>query len=212
MGRGERSGDGGRQRWARAETVVEGLEVRSLEIPEIRIFRATRREDMRGWVVPTYSKAYFAGIGVDTEFVHENHCFSPRRGTIRGFHYQRPPQGQAKLIRVTRGRILDVDVDLRKGSPTFGRHVKVELTPDGWNQILVPVGFAHCYCTLEEETEVIFKLGCEYAPAHAAGLAWNDPELGITWPVSEAEAIVLPRDLERPRFADLTEFFPYPAE
>lgn len=193
-------------------TVVEGLEMKSLEVPEIKIFRAAPREDVRGWVVPTYSKAYFASIGVHTEFVHENHCFSERRGTIRGFHYQRPPYGQPKLIRVTRGRILDVDVDLRKGSPTFGRHVKVELAPDGWNQILVPVGFAHCYCILEDETEVIFKLGCQYAPAYASGLAWNDPELGIEWPVSEAEAIVLPRDLARPRFSALTELFPYPAE
>jgi dTDP-4-dehydrorhamnose 3,5-epimerase len=191
---------------------IEGLEMKPLEIPEIRVFRAKRREDARGYVVPTYSKAYFASLGIRTDFVHENHCFSHRRGTIRGFHYQLPPYGQAKLIRVTHGRMLDVNVDLRKGSPTFGRHVKAELAPDNWNQILVPVGFAHCYCTLEDDSEVIFKLGCQFAPRHAVGLAWNDPDLGIEWPVSESDAIVLERDRNRPRFSQLTEFFPYPAE
>jgi dTDP-4-dehydrorhamnose 3,5-epimerase len=193
-------------------TVVDGLEVKSLEIPEIKLFRADRREDRRGYVVPTYNKAFFASLGIHTDFVHENHCFSPRRGTLRGFHYQLPPYGQAKLIRITRGRLLDVNVDLRRGSPTFGRHVKAELTPEGWSQILVPVGFAHCYGTLEDDTEVIFKLGSQFAPHHAVGLAWNDPDLGIQWPISPGEAIVLERDMKRPRFSELTQFFPYPAE
>jgi len=193
-------------------TVVEGLEMKSLEIPEIKLFRAKRQEDLRGYVVPTYSKAYFASLGINTDFVHENHCFSRRRGTIRGFHYQLPPYGQAKLIRVTHGRMLDVSVDLRKGSPTFGQHVKAELALDDWNQVLVPAGFAHCYCTLEDDTEVIFKLGCQFAPTRAVGLAWNDPDLSIEWPVSGDEAIVLKRDLNRLRFSQLTEFFPYPAE
>ena len=142
--------------------------------------------------------------------MHENHCWSQKTGTIRGFHYQVSPYAQPKLIRVTRGRILDVNVDLRKGSPTFGRHVMAELDPDGWNQILVPAGFAHCYCTLTDDVEVIFKLGCEYAPKYARGLRWNDPDLAIDWPVSEKDAIVLERDLNRPRFHDLTEFFTYP--
>jgi dTDP-4-dehydrorhamnose 3,5-epimerase len=204
--------DGSASPGAEPLAIVEGLEVRSLEIPEIKLFRAERREDCRGYVMPAYNKAYFASLGIHTDFVHENHCFSPRRGTVRGFHYQLPPYGQAKLIRVTRGRILDVNVDLRRGSPTFGGHVKVELTPEGWNQILVPVGFAHCYCTLEDDTEVIFKLGCLFAPAHAAGLAWNDPDLDIAWPIREEEAIVLERDLNRPRFSRLAQFFPYPAE
>src|SRR5688572_6309966 len=144
-------------RTAVSGAVVEALETKALEIPEIRVFRGARHGDFRGWVGPTYNRDYFATLGLKFDLAHENHCFSPRRGTIRGFHYQLPPHGQAKLIRVTRGRMLDVNVDLRQGSPTFGRHVKVELTPDGWSQILVPVGFAHCYCTLEDDTEVIFK-------------------------------------------------------
>ncbi|MCH7931113.1 MAG: dTDP-4-dehydrorhamnose 3,5-epimerase [Proteobacteria bacterium] len=190
---------------------LEGLEIKPLEIPEIRLFRATRRYDHRGYVVATYNKTAFAKAGITTEFVHENHCWSPKAGTVRGFHYQRPPYGQPKLIRVTRGRIFDVSVDIRRGSPTFGQHVKAELTPDGWNQILVPEGFAHCYCTLEDDTEVIFKLGCEYASQYADGFAWNDPNLNIDWPISETEAIVLKRDLNRPRFSELSGVFSYPA-
>jgi len=111
--------------------VVEGLETMTLEIPDIRLFRAERRADARGCVMASYSRDCLRTLGIDFEVVHENHCYSPKRGTMRGFHYQLPPYGQAKLIRVTRGAVLDVNVDVRKGSPTFGRHVKAELRPDG---------------------------------------------------------------------------------
>jgi dTDP-4-dehydrorhamnose 3,5-epimerase len=190
------------------EVLVEGLEAKHLEIPELMMFRSPRNQDRRGYVAPTYSRAYFLSLGIDFAPVHENHCWSPARGTIRGFHWQRPPHVQPKLIRVTRGRILDVNVDLRRSAPTFGRHVKAELAPGDWDQIFVPAGFAHCYCTLEPDTEVIFKLGAYFAPGHAAGLAWNDPDLAIDWPVAERDAIVLDRDLRRPRFSELTELFP----
>jgi dTDP-4-dehydrorhamnose 3,5-epimerase len=196
---------------AARSTVVEGLETTQLAIPEIRLFRADRRTDVRGYVVPTYNRDYFASLGILDDFVHENHCWSPRRGTMRGFHYQLPPFGQSKLIRVTRGRMLDVNVDVRRGSPTFGRHVKAELSAEGWNQIYVPAGFAHCYATLEDDTEVVFKLGCGFAPDHAVGLAWNDPDLGIDWPFRPEEVIVLDRDVDRPRFSQIDRFFPYPA-
>lgn len=194
-----------------AGTLTEGLEIRSLEIPEIKLLRAAKKQDSRGWVMPSFSLNGLRAAGIDFLPLHENHCLSPRRGTVRGFHYQLPPFGQGKLIRVTRGRMLDVNVDLRRGSPTFGRHVMAELDPEGWNQILVPAGFAHCYLTLTDDCETIFKLDQEFAPGHARGLAWNDPDLGIDWPITEAEAIVLPRDLERPRFSAVTEFFDYPA-
>ncbi len=193
------------------EMVTESLEARSLDIPDVQVFRAEHRADERGYVVVTYTKRGLAQLGAAFEVVQENHCWSRRAGTVRGFHYQLPPHGQAKLIRVTRGRILDVNVDLRRGSPSFGQHVRVELDPETWNQVLVPVGFAHCYWTLTDDVEVIFKLDCEYAPRHARGLRWNDPDLGIEWPVSERDAIVLERDLTRPRFRDLTEFFPLSA-
>jgi dTDP-4-dehydrorhamnose 3,5-epimerase len=178
---------------------------------DLKIFRATPRRDSRGYVLPTYSKQGLRELGITFDVVHENHCWSPTAGTIRGFHYQLPPYAQPKLIRVVRGAILDVNVDLRKGSPTFGRHAKAELNPDGWSQILVPAGFAHCYCTLTDDVEVVFKLGCEYAPQYARGLRWNDSDLGIQWPVSQEDAIVLERDLNRPGFRELTDFFPYPS-
>jgi len=190
------------------ETISEGLEVRCLEIPDLKVLRAAPHHDRRGWVMPTFSVQGLLDDGIPFPVVHENHCWSPRAGTIRGFHYQLPPYAQPKLVRVTRGRMLDVNVDLRCSSPTFGRHVTVELDPGGWNQILVPAGFAHCYCTLTEDCEVIFKLGAEYAPRYARGLRWNDPDLGVAWPLGESDAIVLDRDLDRPRFRDLTELFP----
>lgn len=188
--------------------VVEGFEVQALDIPDIRIFRADPKRDIRGIVLSTFNSLFFQQLGIVFRIIHENHCWSPARGTVRGFHYQLPPHGQPKLIRVCRGKILDVNIDLRKSSPTFGHHVSVELSPDTWNQIFVPQGFAHCYCTLEDHTEVIFKLGSPFAPLAARGLAWNDPDLGLSWPITEDEAIILDRDLQRPRFSSLTEWFP----
>ena len=191
-----------------SEIVVEGLTVKALNIPEIKVFRAEAKRDMRGEVLPTFNQMFFEKLGLDFHVMHENHCSSPKRGTIRGFHYQLPPHGQAKLIRVCQGKIVDVCIDLRKSSSTFGQHVKVELEPDGWNQIFVPGGFAHCYCTMEAHTEVLFKLGAPYAPSFARGLAWNDQDLGVSWPISQKTAIVLARDLDRPAFSSLTEWFP----
>lgn len=185
----------------------EGLEHRRLAIPDLITFRSPRKEDPRGWVQPTYNAQTFADLGITHGFVHENHCFSPHPFTVRGFHYQLPPAGQPKYIRVTRGRMLDVNVDLRRDSPSFGQHVAVELTPDDWFAIYVPGGFAHCYATLEADTEVIFKLGAPFSPEHARGLAWNDPDLGIDWPFRADQVTVLPRDLDRPRFSTLTDLF-----
>jgi dTDP-4-dehydrorhamnose 3,5-epimerase len=195
-----------------AKGVGEGLDAVRLDIPGLWIFRSPRNEDQRGFVQPTYNAEFFRDLGIEVSFVHENHCFSAKRGTVRGFHYQLPPHGQPKLVRVTRGSILDVNVDLRRGSPHFGRHAAVTLTPDGPHSIFVPSGFAHCYCTLEDDSEVFFKLGSLFAPTHARGLAWNDPDFGIDWPITEAEAIVLDRDLDRPRFSEITDLFSYPDE
>jgi dTDP-4-dehydrorhamnose 3,5-epimerase len=184
-----------------------GLAWRRLEIPDLVLFRGDRKSDIRGWVQPTFNAELLRQLGADFSIRHENHCLSPQAGTVRGFHYQIPPFGQAKLIRVVRGRMLDVNIDMRRSSSTFGKHVKVELSADGWNQIFVPEGFAHCYMTLEPDTEVIFQLGADFAPDHAVGLAWNDPELGIDWPKT-VSVTVLERDVQRPRFSALTEFFP----
>jgi len=190
-------------------TVVEGLTMRQLESPGLCLFRAEAARDDRGSVTSVYNRSYFQSVGIADSFVQENHCTTTLRYTVRGFHYQTPPFGQSKLIRVTRGRILDVNIDLRRGSPAFGRAVMAELSPNGWNQIYVPVGFAHCYATLDDDCEVIFKLGCAYAPDHADGLAWNDPDLAIDWPFPSEQAIVLPRDLDRPRFSAFETPFTY---
>jgi dTDP-4-dehydrorhamnose 3,5-epimerase len=189
-------------------TVAEYLNVKSLSFPELFVFSGDARQDERGVVTPSFNAFQLKELGIQFDFCHENHCYSPKRGTVRGFHYQLPPHGQAKLIRVTRGRILDVNVDMRRSSPTFGQHVAQELSPENWNQIYVPEGFAHCYCTLEDDCEVIFKLGHPFAPDYARGFAWNDPALKIDWLIDPSEAIVLERDLQRPAFEDIEDLFP----
>ncbi|MCA9471193.1 MAG: dTDP-4-dehydrorhamnose 3,5-epimerase family protein [Nitrospirales bacterium] len=190
------------------DIIIERLDVQSLNIPELKIFKSSPRLDTRGHVSPSYNKLFFQELGIDFDIIHENHCVSPKQGTMRGFHYQLPPYGQAKFIQVLHGRILDVNLDLRQSSPTFGTHVAVELSSDNWNHIFIPVGFAHCYCTLAPETEVMFKLGAPFAPRYARGLAWDDPDLAITWPITSEQVTILERDLHRPRFSELTDFYP----
>ena len=197
------------QRSGDAENIlVERLEVQSLNIPELKIFKSSSKLDIRGSVTPSYNKLFFHELGIDFEIVHENYCVSPQEGTMRGFHYQLPPYGQAKFIQVLHGRIYDVNLDLRKSSPTFRNHTAVELSSDSWNHIFIPPGFAHCYCTLAPQTKVMFKLGAPYSPRYARGLAWNDPDLAIRWPLASEQVIVLERDLHRPKFSELTEFYP----
>lgn len=184
-------------------TVTEGFAWKQLSIPDVLVFKAEPRSDQRGHVMPVYSRAFFSDIGIETNFIMENHVHTPGAFVVRGFHYQTPPYEQPKLIRVVKGCVLDVNVDIRPDSPTYGKHVRAELAADNWNQIYVPGGFAHCLMTLTQDTEVIFKLGQNFAPDHAAGFAWNDPALGIEWPVSPDQAVVLERDMDRPRFSDL---------
>lgn len=181
--------------------VIERLDTEPLSLPELRVFRSVEREDPRGSVAPAFSKLQFDELGIDFTVVHENYCVSPKRGTVRGFHYQTPPHGQAKLIQLVKGRMLDVNIDIRPNSPTFGAVVAQELSSTGWQQIYVPIGFAHCYATLEDDTHVIFKLGSAFAPGHAGGFSWNDPAIGVDWGLSDDEVTVLDRDLNRPSFA-----------
>ena len=141
--------------------------------------------------------------------MQDNQAFSAQRGTLRGLHFQRPPEPQAKLIRVLRGSIFDVAVDLRIGSPTYGHWVGETLTAEGGEQLFVPRGFAHGYCTLEPNTEVAYKVDGFYAPECDAGLAWNDPTIGITWPIAPEEAILSDKDKRLPAFADFVSPFRY---
>ena len=188
------------------------LTVESLAIPEVKILRPQRHGDARGFFSETWSRQALAEAGIAMDFVQDNHAYSAAPGTVRGLHFQTPPFAQTKLVRVVRGAIFDVAVDIRVGSPTYGRHVSAVISAEAWNQILLPVGFAHGLVTLEPDTEVLYKVSAPYAPAHDKGLLWNDPALGINWPVAEGAAIVSEKDRAQPPLAELPAWFAYESE
>ena len=177
------------------------MQVQALTIPDVKVLTPRRLGDRRGFFSETYSRRTLVEAGIDIEFVQDNHSLSARRGTVRGLHFQTPPHAQDKLVRVVRGSVFDVAVDLRRGSPTYGRHASAVLSAEAWNQILVPVGFAHGFMTLEPDTEVVYKVSGYYAPDHDEGLAWNDPVLGIRWPIPEEEAALSDKDRGLPGFS-----------
>jgi dTDP-4-dehydrorhamnose 3,5-epimerase len=183
------------------------MDIVRTEIPAVKIIKPRRFGDHRGFFSETYNKRALADAGIDLEFVQDNHALSGPKGTIRGLHFQIAPYAQDKLVRVVRGAVLDVAVDLRRGSPTFGKHVSAVISADDWNQIFVPVGFAHGYCTLEPDTEVIYKVTNYYAPEHERGVIWNDPDLGIRWPVADGQATLSEKDVKLPKFSELEDFF-----
>ena len=181
--------------------------VEDTAIPGVKIITPKKFGDRRGFFSETYNRRAAAEAGIHLEFVQDNHSLSADVGTIRGLHFQSAPFAQDKLVRAPRGRILDVAVDLRRSSPTFGRHVAVELSAENWRQLLVPVGFAHGFCTLEPDTEVFYKVTSYYSPAHDHGLAFDDPALGIAWPVDATKAILSDKDRRLPRLADCPLYF-----
>lgn len=183
------------------------MELRETEIPDVKILKPKKFGDHRGFFSETYNKKILSDLGIDMDFVQDNHSLSVEKGVIRGLHYQTPPFAQDKLVRVVHGAILDVAVDMRKSSPTFGKHITAVISADNWEQILVPAGFAHGFCTLEENTVVIYKVTNYYAPDHDTGIRWNDPELGIDWPVSDNEAILSDKDKTQPFFSEATYYF-----
>jgi dTDP-4-dehydrorhamnose 3,5-epimerase len=185
------------------------VEVTSLAIPAVKILRPRKFGDHRGFFSETYNRRALAEAGIDLDFVQDNHSFSAQPGTLRGLHFQTAPFAQDKLVRVVRGSILDVAVDLRHGSPTYGQHVRAVISAADWNQILVPVGFAHGVLTLEPDTELIYKVSNYYSPEHDKGLLWDDPALGIEWPVSKSEVVLSDKDRVQPRLADLGRIFEY---
>ena len=178
-------------------------------IPEVKLMAPVRHGDHRGFFSEVYNRRALLAEGVDIDFVQDNHSLSTERGTVRGLHFQVPPFAQAKLVRVLRGSAFDVAVDLRRGSPTFGQHVTVTLSAAEGNQILVPAGFAHGLMTLEPGTEVLYKVSDYYAPDHDRGILWNDPVLGIDWPITGPEAVVSDKDLAQPTLADFATPFEY---
>ncbi len=181
--------------------------VEDTAIPDVKIITPKKFGDRRGFFSETYNRRAAAQAGIHLEFVQDNHSLSADVGTIRGLHFQSAPFAQDKLVRAPRGRILDVAVDLRRSSPTFGRHVAVELSAENWRQLLVPIGFAHGFCTLEPDTEVFYKVTNYYSPAHDHGLAFDDPALGIAWPIDATKAILSDKDRRLPRLADCPLYF-----
>ncbi|MEZ5773321.1 MAG: dTDP-4-dehydrorhamnose 3,5-epimerase [Hyphomicrobiaceae bacterium] len=185
------------------------VRIEELEVPGVRLVVPRIHRDPRGFFSETYNRRALAEAGIDLDFVQDNHSLSREVGVVRGLHYQTPPAAQVKLVRVVRGAILDVAVDIRHGSPTFGRHVAVILSEENWHQLLIPVGFAHGFCTLMPDTEVIYKVTEYYAPSCDKGIAWDDPALGIDWPVDPGAAILSDKDRRQPPLGDMPEVFPF---
>jgi len=168
---------------------------------DVVVIVPNRFGDARGWFAETWNAARMADSGFDLTFVQDNHSFSATRGTLRGLHYQRPPHAQDKLVRCTRGAIFDVAVDIRKGSPGYGRWVGVELTAQNGEQLLVPKGFLHGFITLSEDCEVQYKCTDVYAPDCDGAIRWDDPDLGIDWPLNGAAPVLSAKDAVAPLFA-----------
>jgi dTDP-4-dehydrorhamnose 3,5-epimerase len=177
-----------------------------LEIPEVILIKPQVFADERGFFMETYKHSDFAAFGIRERFVQDNHSRSVK-GVLRGLHYQNPPKAQGKLVRVVIGEIFDVAVDIRKGSPTYGKWVGVELSAENKRMLYIPPGFAHGFCVLSEVAEVLYKTTEEYAPECEAGIIWNDPEIGIKWPVEQP--IISPKDAKWPGLKDIANAFIY---
>jgi len=185
------------------------MEVTETAIAGIKILRPIRHVDERGFFSEVFRESTLRQHGININVVQENHSMSASEGVVRGLHFQIPPFAQAKLLRVTAGTVFDVAVDIRWGSPTFGRYVAVVLSAAEWNQIFIPTGFAHGFCTLEPATEIVYKVDSYYSAEHDRGLLWNDPSLGIDWPVDSGNAILSYRDRRHPLLSDLPHYFYY---
>src|SRR3954471_22379316 len=175
------------------------------EIPAVKILVPKKFGDHRGFFSETFSRKGLKDVGIDVEFVQDNQSLSVEKGVVRGLHYQLPPTAQDKLVRVVRGAILDVAVDIRRGSPTFGKHVTAVISAENWRQIFIPVGFAPGFFTLEPNTEVLYKVSNYYSPKDERGILWNDPALRIDWGISESAAVMSEKDRKYPTLAAATD-------
>ena len=176
-----------------------------LELSDVRLLKPEQVVNHRGFFCEMFRRDRIS----DFDFVQDNISFSAKAGTVRGLHYQSPPHAQAKLITILRGAVLSVAIDIRRGSPSFGRHVSAELSAENFNQLLIPHGFAHGFCTLLADTLVFYKVDAFYSPGDDRGIFWNDPALGIDWPVDAAEAIVSEKDEKLPCLAEIEPPFVY---
>ncbi len=181
------------------------MEVYSLAIPDVKVIVPKKFGDHRGFFIETFSRQKLAPHGIDLEFVQDNHSMSAIAGTVRALHYQVAPFAQAKLVRVLKGSIMDVAVDIRKDSPTFGKFVTEILSADNFKMMFVPIGFAHGFETLEPNTEVAYKVTNYYAPTHERGIRWNDPTIGVPWNTKEESAVLSPKDKIAPLISEVAD-------
>lgn len=179
----------------------------TFEIQGPVLFVPNRHRDPRGIFAETFRADEFRDAIGDVDLVQENQSISHPINTVRGLHYQAEPHAQGKLMRVVQGAVLDVAVDIRPHSPTFGRHIKIELSAENWYQLWIPPGFAHGFKTLRPDTHVIYKVSDYYSPSHDHGIAWKDPDLGIDWELYGQQAVLSDKDRQQPRFCDVTPLF-----
>lgn len=184
------------------------MDIKETKLPGVKLLKPKRFGDHRGFFAETYNCQVYAGLGVDVEFVQDNHSLSAAVGTVRGLHFQAPPHAQVKLVRCGRGAIFDVAVDIRRGSPTYGQWVGYELSAENGAQLYIPAGFAHGFATLEPDSEIIYKCSEYYAPETEDALQWNDPVIGIDWPIT-GDAILSDKDAVAPQLADLDSPFEF---
>jgi dTDP-4-dehydrorhamnose 3,5-epimerase len=185
------------------------LEVRRLAIPDVLEIKPRKFGDARGFFSETWSTQAMKSAGIDLDFVQDNHSYSAARGVLRGLHFQLPPMAQDKLVRVSRGSIYDVAVDIRRGSPTYGHWVGLTISAEVWNQILVPKGFAHGFVTLENHTEVQYKVTAPYSPEHERSIHFDDPDLAVDWPVTTSEIQLSEKDRDAPGFTETETGFTF---
>jgi dTDP-4-dehydrorhamnose 3,5-epimerase len=177
-----------------------GFQFQRLDVPEVILIKPQRFEDARGFFQETYKQSDFAAYGISKTFVQENYSRSSR-GVLRGLHFQVAPKAQGKLVMACSGRIFDVAVDIRQGSPTYRKWVGVELSADNGCMLFIPPGFAHGFCVLGEEAGVVYKVTAEYAPEYDRGIAWNDPEIGVQWPITDP--LLSSKDADLPFLVDV---------
>ena len=184
------------------------MHVRSLDLPEVFELTPAKHGDGRGFFSETYNAQRLGEAGLSISFVQDNHSYSAAKGVLRGLHFQMSPRAQDKLVRVVKGSIFDVAVDIRRGSPRFGMWCSLIVSAERWNQILVPKGFAHGFLTLEDNTEVIYKTSDYYAPDYDRAIRYDDPTLGIDWPL-HGDPILSAKDQAAPVLRDIDTGFTY---
>lgn len=184
------------------------MKVIETDIPDVKIIEPKVFGDHRGWFLESYNKNLYKAHGIDVDFVQDNRSFS-KKGILRGLHYQLAPYSQSKLVSVLSGEVLDIAVDIRKGSPTYGEHVSVILSAENKRQLFVPQGFAHGFIVLSETAEFFYKVDNYYTPSHDRGIMYNDPKIGIDWMLSDNEVILSEKDTKHPQIDDADNNFEY---